>query len=212
LQAHQGLDVGEFAGLGQAVEVPMFESLTAFMMVEHLAGRTFVPPLGPAGYNRITTDFRKPFRTRDGHLAVVPYTDAQWQRFFRLAGHPELADDPRFAALAERARHIEALYAVLEEIMARRTTAEWVAILTEADLSFAPVHSVDDLLADPHLAAVGFWHDIEHPTEGRLKAAGIPVNFSATPGSLRRPAPALGQHTAEVLAELGLAPTAKESP
>ena len=200
----------ERSGKGQAIEVPMFESLVAFMMVEHLAGRTFDPPIGPAGYNRITADSRKPFRTRDGYIAVVPYTDAQWRRFFALAGREDLAADPRFAKLTVRARNIEALYAELEPILAERTSAEWSTAFAEADLPFAPVNSVDDLLVDPHLKAVGFWHRLEHATEGALKMPGIPVNFSATPGSIRRPPPALGEHTTEVLAELGIVLERKE--
>ena len=200
----------ERTGVGQAVEVPMFESLTAFMMVEHLAGRTFVPPEGPPGYNRITADSRKPFATRDGFLAVVPYTDPQWQRFFELADRPDLAADPRFAKLDARSRNIGELYALLEPIMASKTSAEWVALFSTADLPFAPVNSVDDLLADPHLQAVGFWHSMQHPTEGQLTLPGIPVHFSATPGSIRRHPPTLGEHTAEVLAELGITLPAKD--
>ncbi len=200
----------ERSGVGQAVEVPMFESLVAFMMIEHLAGRTFVPPAGPAGYNRITSDNRKPFRTSDGYLAVVPYTDAQWQRFFALAERPDLGADPRFAKLNERSQNIGELYALLEPIVAARDTAQWIALLESADLPFAPVNSVDDLLADPHLQAVGFWHSMQHPTEGQLTLPGIPVHYSATPGSIRRPPPTYGQHTTEVLAELGITLPVKE--
>lgn len=201
----------ERSGVGQAIEVPMFESLVAFMMVEHLAGRSFVPPIGPAGYNRITAESRKPFKTRDGYLAVVPYTDAHWRKFFDLANRPDLAADTRFSGLVERNRHIAALYALLEPILAERTSAEWIVLFTAADLPFAPVNSVDDLLHDPHLRAVGFWHAMDHPTEGALTMPGIPVHFSGTPGSIRRPPPNLGEHTAEVLAELALAAPTKET-
>ena len=196
----------ERSGVGQAIEVPMFESLVAFMMVEHMGGRSFVPPLGPAGYNRVATDSRKPFKTRDGYLAVVPYSDAHWRKFFALAGCTALAADTRFATLSERNRHIDVLYTLIEPLFATRSNAEWSALLQEADLPCAVVNSVDDLLVDPHLQAVGFWHAMQHPTEGALMMPGIPVNFSATPGSIRRPPPNLGEHTAEVLAELGLAP------
>ena len=196
----------ERTGTGQAIEVPMFESLVAFMMVEHMGGRSFVPPLGPAGYNRITADSRKPFKTRDGHLAVVPYSDSHWRKFFAVAGCAELASDPRFATLSDRNRNIEVLYALIEPVFAARSNAEWSALLQEADLPYAAVNSVDDLLADPHLQAVGFWHTMQHPTEGTLLMPGIPVNFSATPGSIRRPPPNLGEHTDEVLAEFGLPP------
>ncbi len=195
----------ERSGVGQAIEVPMFESLVAFMMVEHMGGRSFVPPLGPAGYNRVTADSRKPFKTRDGHIAVVPYSDTHWRKFFALAGCTALAADARFTTLSDRNRNIDALYTLIEPVFAERSNAEWSALLQQADLPYAVVNSVDDLLLDPHLQAVGFWHTMQHPTEGALMMPGIPVNFSATPGSIRRPPPNLGEHTAEVLAELGLA-------
>ena len=186
-------------GMGQAIEVPMFECMTSFVLAEHLAGRTFVPPEGPAGYSRLMNEFRRPFKTRDGYLSVVPYTDAQWKRFFALAGAAALGDDERYRTQSARSRHFGPLYAFVEETVGQRATAEWIALLQDADIPFAPVNSVDDLLQDPHLAAVGFWNEIDHPTEGRLKQAGMPVHFSKTPSSVRRHAPSLGEHTDEVL-------------
>jgi len=194
----------ERTGKGQAIEVPMFESMVAFMMPEHLGGLTFEPPLGPAGYSRMMDPYRKPFRTKDGYMCVVPYTNAQWRRFFTLVGQPALADDPRFKELVDRSRNFTALYSFVERVVADKTTAEWTAVLAEADIPFAKVNSVDDLLDDPHLKAVGFWKAFDHPTEGRIRAAGIPVSYSGTPGSIRRLAPGLGEHTDEVLRELGL--------
>lgn len=189
----------ERSGRGQAVEVPMFECMTAFVTAEHLAGRTFVPPEGPAGYARLLNAFRKPFRTLDGWLGVVPYTDAQWARFFALAGEPELANDPRFCSQVERSRHFDTLYKYVEVVLARKTTAQWTEMLDGADIPFAPVHSIDTLLEDEHLRATGFWQEIDHPTEGRLRQVGVPVTFSRTPATVRRHAPYLGEHTAELL-------------
>jgi crotonobetainyl-CoA:carnitine CoA-transferase CaiB-like acyl-CoA transferase len=194
----------EKTGLGQAIEVPMYECMVAFMMPEHLGGMTFDPPLGSAGYSRLLNPYRKPFKTRDGYLGVVPYTDVQWRRFFDIAGHPELSDEPRYLTLTDRSRHFAELYRFVEETLAARTTAEWVEMLENADIPFAPVNSVDDLIADAHLNAIGFWRSVEHPTEGKLRMPGIPVSFSATPGSIRRHAPAIGEHTDEVLREIGL--------
>ena len=189
----------ERTGEGQAVEVPMFECMTAFMVPEHLAGMSFVPPEGPAGYSRLMNEFRRPFRTRDGHLSVVPYTGAQWRRFFTLADAADMADDPRYATQSARSRHFGELYAFVEDIVRQRSTAEWTALLQDADIPFAPVNSIAMLLDDPHLNAVGFWREIDHPTEGRLKQAGTPIYFSRTPTSVRRHAPVLGEHTAEFL-------------
>jgi crotonobetainyl-CoA:carnitine CoA-transferase CaiB-like acyl-CoA transferase len=193
----------ERTGRGQAVEVPMFECMVSFLAVEHLAGRSFVPPEGPVGYSRLLNEFRRPFRTADGFIGVVPYTDGQWKRLFQLAGEPELAKDSRYCSQAARSRHFGQLYQYLEQILTRRSTAEWIALLEDADIPFAPVNSLDDLLDDPHLAAVGFWNRTEHPTEGALIQAGLPVRFSGTPATIRRHAPSLGEHTAEVLASIG---------
>jgi crotonobetainyl-CoA:carnitine CoA-transferase CaiB-like acyl-CoA transferase len=192
----------ERSGVGQAIEVPMFECMVAFMAPEHLAGLSFVPPEGPAGYPRLLNDYRRPFRTQDSYMSVVPYTDAQWQRFFALVGHPEMAQDPRYQTLNSRSRHFPALYRFVEESLAQRSTAAWSEALADADIPFAPVNAFDDLLRDPHLAATQFWHESEHPTEGRIVQAGIPVRFSRTPGQVRRHAPSLGEHTDEILGDI----------
>lgn len=190
----------ERSGMGQSIEVPMFECMAAFVVPEHLAGMTFVPPVGPAGYSRLMNEFRRPFQTCDGYLSVVPYTDAQWRRFFTLAGAPEMATDERYRTQSARSGHFGELYAFVEATVKRHTNAEWTDLLRDADIPFAPVNSIADLLNDPHLKAVGFWRDVDHPTEGRLKQAGLPIHFSATPPDVRRHAPALGEHTAEFLA------------
>jgi len=195
----------EKTGRGQFIEAPMFETMVAFMAAEHLGGLTFVPPIGGSGYARLLNPFRRPFRTRDGWLGVVPYTDAQWQRFFVVAGRPETMQDPRYATLTARSRHFPEMYAVVEAVLATRTTAEWCAALADADIPFAPVQSLDELIDDPHLAATGFWKTVDHPTEGTLRMPGIPVTFSDTPGTVRRHAPGIGEHTEEILKEIGLA-------
>lgn len=189
----------ERQGVGQAIEVPMFECMVSFVLAEHLAGKTFVPPEGPAGYTRLMNEFRRPFKTRDGYLSVVPYTDAQWKRFFTLAGAPALGEDERYRTQSARSRHFGQLYSFVEEVVSQCATTAWIDLLKDADIPFAPVNSVDDLVNDPHLAAVGFWTEIEHPTEGRLMQAGTPVHFSKTPASVRRHAPSLGEHTTEFL-------------
>lgn len=195
----------EKTGRGQAIEVPMFETMVSFTLPEHLGGLTFVPPEGPAGYLRLLNEYRKPQKSRDGYIAVVPYTDDQWQRFFKLAGRPDLAASPRYQTAIERSKDYAGLYELVAGIVAGKTNAEWVALLDDADIPYSPVNSVDDLLEDRHLNAVGFWHDVEHPTEGKLKMTGLPVKFSDTPATIRRLAPNLGEHTDEVLREIGMA-------
>ncbi|MCL4813119.1 MAG: CoA transferase [Vicinamibacteraceae bacterium] len=193
----------ERTGEGQEVHVPMFESMVAWVMAEHLFARSFEPPRGPAGYTRLLSAHRRPYRTRDGELAVLPYLDEHWATFCALAGRGDLARNPRYATLAARAAHIDDVYRETAAIMATRTTAEWIAALEPTPVPFTPVSSIDDLFDDPHLRAVGFWQELEHPTEGRLRTTAPPIEFSATPARVRRLAPRLGEHTREVLLEAG---------
>ncbi len=193
----------ERTGRGQSVEVPMYETMVSFLMAEHLAGRSFEPPLGGAGYARVLAPERRPFRTRDGFIGILPYTTEQWRRFLDVGGRPELKDDARFADPAARSRHAGFLYETVGRILATRTTREWLDALMRADIPAMPVNTPDALLDDPHLAGEGFFPLIDHPSEGRLRTTGIPVRFDATPGAIRRPAPLLGEHSREILGELG---------
>jgi crotonobetainyl-CoA:carnitine CoA-transferase CaiB-like acyl-CoA transferase len=193
----------EKSGRGQFIEVPMFEAMVSFIVPEHLSGLTFAPPLGDAGYARLLNRFRKPFRTSDGYIAVVPYNDQQWTRFFAIAGKPEMMRDPRYATVLARSNYFAELYRFIEETLVTRATAQWAEAFAKAELPFAVVNSFEALFDDPQLKATGFWQRVEHPTEGALNVPGIPVKFSATPGAIRRLAPNLGEHTEEVLREVG---------
>jgi crotonobetainyl-CoA:carnitine CoA-transferase CaiB-like acyl-CoA transferase len=194
------------SGEGQQVEVPMFEAMVAFTFVEHLYDSTFEPPLAPPGYPRVLTRWRRPFRTADGHLCALPYTDRQFARFFALAGRAELASDPRFADIAARLAHIDELYALVAAILAARPTAEWLRRLREADVPCVPVLRLADLLQNPHLEAIGFWGHEQHPTEGSLRHYPYPAWFDKTPAALHHPAPRLGEHSEAVLRELDFGP------
>jgi crotonobetainyl-CoA:carnitine CoA-transferase CaiB-like acyl-CoA transferase len=191
-------------GEGQEVEVPMFESVAAWVMVEHLYGETFVPPPDTIGYKRILNPYRRPFKTRDGYLAILPYTDQNWRDFFALANRPDLADDLRYKTLGSRLRHIETLYGEIAKIAPTRTNAEWLAELDRRNIPAMTVNTLESLLRDPHLEAVGFWQSVEHPSEGPLRLPGIPVAYKGTPGAIRRLPPRLGEHSVEILRELGL--------
>jgi crotonobetainyl-CoA:carnitine CoA-transferase CaiB-like acyl-CoA transferase len=192
-------------GEGQAVEVPMFESMAAWVMVEHLYGETFVPAQETIGYKRILNPYRRPFKTRDGFLAILPYTDQNWRDFFALAGRQDLLDDPRYTTLGSRLKHIEGLYEELGKIAVTRTNAEWLTELDRRNIPAMSVNTLDALLTDPHLDAVKFWQTVEHPTEGTLRLPGIPASYSKTPGAIRRLPPRLGEHSVEILQEAGLA-------
>ncbi|MFY0613567.1 MAG: CoA transferase [Hyphomicrobiaceae bacterium] len=193
----------ERSGIGQDIEVPMFETLVANVMVEHLFGETFLPAVGTAGYKRILNAERRPYRTKDGFFALLPYTDGHWQEFSAKVGRPELGDDERFLTLQSRLKHVEEYYALLGEIAATRTNAEWSALLADSNIPHGPVNTLDDLLDDEQLKATGFWKEVEHPTEGRLRMTDIPQRFSRTPAEIQRLQPQLGEHSAEVLKEAG---------
>lgn len=193
----------ERTGEGQSVEVPMFETMAQFTLSDHMCGRTFEPPVGPTGYARALDANRRPYATRDGHLCVLLYNDKQWQAFFQLIGREEVMRDARFSTIDARTRHIDELYRMLAEIMKTRTTAEWTHLLEAVDIPVMPMHSIDSLMEDPHLQAVGFLQPVEHPTEGTLLQIGIPSTWSKSQPVVTRHAPRAGEHSREVLAEAG---------
>jgi crotonobetainyl-CoA:carnitine CoA-transferase CaiB-like acyl-CoA transferase len=194
----------EGSGVGQVVEVPMFETMAEFMLLDQQGGHVFDPPIGPTGYTRTASPYRKPYRTVDGYLGVVVYTDRQWLSFFRLIDRLDLLSDERFATISGRTEHIDDLYQLVEQALLTRTNAEWLKELAELGIPCVPVLSTEDLLTDDHLNAVGFFDDIDHPSEGRLRLARLPMSFSADPPDPGRPAPRLGEHGRELLAELGI--------
>ena len=192
-------------GVGQAVEIPMFETLTQYVLGEHMSGASYDPPLGPTGYARLLVKERRPYRTLDGYLCVLIYTDRHWQKFLELIGQAELfKEDPRFANIGARSMHINDLYAMVAQAILTDTSQIWMTRLNEADIPCMLMHDVDSLLNDPHLLAVGMLQYVEHPSEGRMLEIGVPFSFSGTPGlSVQKPAPQLGQHSEQVLSEAG---------
>lgn len=195
----------ERTGRGQAVVIPMYESMVSFLLHEQLAGEAFVPPVGPAVYSRTKSKFRKPYQTSDGYISVLLYTDNHWRSFFASIGRPELADDPRFHDISARTTNIDELYALLESTLADQPTAYWLEQFRSIDCPAIEVRTVEDLISDEYLADAGIVVEHEHPSEGRVRAMGLPVQFSnhsPDPKDVRH-APRLGEHTTEVLAEFG---------
>ncbi len=192
------------SGQGQRLEVPMFETMVHYLSVEHQAGLCFEPPLGPPGYQRMVSEFRRPHRTQDGFIAVMPHNERDWRVFFEACGEPGVMDDPRFLDTASRAKHINLLYERLSALMRTRTTAEWIAFLDRHAIPNSAINNLNTLREDEHLREVGFWRTFEHPSEGRLTAPSFPVNFhdEASAHDLRH-APRLGEHTAQILGEIG---------
>ena len=193
----------ERTGEGQAVEVPMFETLVSFNMAEHCADFLFEPPEAGFGYARVLTPNRRPYPTKDGYVCMLPYNDRQIERFFGMIGRPELIDDPRFCDIGARARNIHELYGLIAEASPSRTTEEWLDLCLEANIPATAVFDLNDAREEPHLKATGFFEPREHPTEGSYLAVGIPPKFSKAPCGIRRDAPNLGEHSVEILQEAG---------
>jgi crotonobetainyl-CoA:carnitine CoA-transferase CaiB-like acyl-CoA transferase len=190
-------------GEGQFVEVPMLECITSFNLAEHFYGHVFDPPTGQWAYTRVANPQRKPFATKDGHIGLLPYTDQQWDQFFAAAGWTEtFAKDPRFADFRTRGAHVRELFELVEQVVATRTTDEWLALLKPLQIPVVKMNRLDDLPTDPHLEAVGLFERYEHPQAGAYVGLRPPVTYSATPANVRLHPPRLGEHTDEVLAEL----------
>ena len=194
----------EKTGRGQFVEVPMFESMVSFILAEHLFGHCFTPAMGDLGYTRVLGSWRRPYKTKDGYLCMMAYTETQWRRFWTMVGKPEVSDDPRFNSIASRSQNVVALYQLAGDCLADKTTDEWLALLRKLDIPSARVSSLDDVMADPHLAASGFFKQASHPSEGEIQFTDMPVRFSDNAASAERLQPRLGEHSVAVLRAAGL--------
>ncbi|MFZ1813182.1 MAG: CoA transferase [Rhizobiaceae bacterium] len=201
-----GLLHKERTGRGQFIEVPMMECMISYTMAENLYGHTFVPPKGPTAYTRSINPERKPYPTKDGYIAIMPYSDANWAAYFELGGRGELIRDPRFATYAARTENITVLYGIIGEIALQKTTDEWLELLARANVPAMRVHTLDSVLGDPQLRETGFVEPRNHPSEGQYLSVGHPVRYSDAPASIRVEPPLQGQHNLEILQELDFAP------
>ena len=192
----------ERTGEARAFELTMLECAAHFLLTEHLQGMIYDPPIGPPGYARLMNPYRRPYPTRDGFVAVLPYIDKHWEKILPIIGREDVLKEDWFRTVTTRSAKVRDLYQMLDEIMPTRTTEEWLALFREADIPCGPVNTLDSLFDDPHLTASGFFVQQEHPTEGRLRTTRHPLDFG--PATPDRPAPANGEHTREILAEAGL--------
>jgi crotonobetainyl-CoA:carnitine CoA-transferase CaiB-like acyl-CoA transferase len=186
------------SGEGQRVEVPMFDAVLGFNLVEHLSQAAV--PGGKAGYNRILNPFRRPHKTKDGYVAMLPYSDKSWSDLYHAVGHEHELSDPWFQ---QRLQNPRPVYASLGKILATRTTAEWLDLAEELGIPAGPVPSLDDIINDPAQHR-GVLSEHEHPAAGRYRQITPPTRFGRSPAGIRRHAPLLGQDTLEVLREIGI--------
>ncbi|QIE45960.1 CoA transferase [Pseudohalocynthiibacter aestuariivivens] len=193
----------ERTGKGQSVEVPMFEALVSFNLVEHIGPYAFEPALDKPGWKRVLSPARKPFKTKDGYACLLPYSDRNWRDFLSFIGRPELIDDPKFKTMPERVQNVDELYLIVENSAARFTNAEWMEFCNESSIPAMPVISLEDLWQDEHLNKVNMFSVRDHPSEGHYKSVRHPVRYSGMTTSIRHDAPKLGANTHEVLGGLG---------
>ncbi|BFO03030.1 CoA transferase [Pseudomonas guariconensis] len=194
----------ERTGIGQRVDVPMFEGMLSIVLGEHMAGRLYEPATAPAGYQRSLARDRRPYETADGHICVLVYNDKHWRSFFAAIGQSEVFEkDVRFSSQGIRLDNIEYVYGFLSDIFRTRSTEEWLMLLEAADIPCARMYSIEDILQDPHLVQTGYLQRVTHPTEGEMLDIGLASEWSHSIPERRFHAPNLGQHTAEVLREFG---------
>ena len=196
----------ERTGRGQHLDTSLFEGALALSIWEtaELWATGRVPePLGSA--HRLTAPYQA-LRTRDGHITVGGNNERLWERLCEAVGRQDLTEDPRFRDNDARMKHRAELAGELESALVERDTGEWVEALLDAGVPCGPIHDYSQVVEDPHTLAREMVVEVDHPVEGAMRALGIPLKLSDTPGEIRRPAPLLGEHTEEVLREAGLGP------
>ena len=197
------------SGKGVYIETSMLEGMASYTLLEHQHAAIFNPPLpsdreGGYGYPRTTSPERRPYPTADGHICVLAYTNPQWHRLWEMMGLEELRDDPRFDTIGHRADNIDALYARVGEKLAEDTSANWLSRFTAAEIPCGPVHRLQDLKTDEHLASVNFFRPFTHPTEGEMEIPDTPYRIDGEGLPIRHHQPGLGEHTEDVLREAGV--------
>ena len=194
----------ERTGQARCFEVPMMETASYFLMTEHLQGASHQPPIGPPGYVRLLNRYRRPYPTKDGFVAVLPYNNKQWEAMLPLIGREDVLQEDWFQSVTSRSQRIEDMYRMVDEAMPTKTTAEWLALFRQADIPCGAVNDLNTIFDDPHLTATGFFQEHDHPTEGTLKFTKHPIQFGQV--EPERPAPVIGEHSSEILSEAGLDP------
>jgi crotonobetainyl-CoA:carnitine CoA-transferase CaiB-like acyl-CoA transferase len=193
----------EKTGESQCVEVPMFENIAKYVLEEHLYLKTFEPPLGEMGDPRIFDPSAKPIATKDGWICLAANTNAQAFAFLKAIGRPDLKDDPRFCSIEARFQNVREYFGLRAAALATKTTAEWLQILTDADVPAMAYNTLEALVEDPHLKDVGLLRKIDHPTEGTIYEIRPPNTLSCGTRNDYLAAPKIGQHSLDILSEIG---------
>ena len=194
----------ERTGRGDRVDIPMFETMVAFVLGDHFGGMTYEKPLDAGGYARQLSPERRPYQTKNGHVCAMVYTDKQWRSFLRAIGRESLMqEDKRFSTYVQRTQNVDHVYGFLASLFVEKTTAEWLELLERADIPSLPMHTLETVLTDPHLVATDFFSIVDHPTEGQIRSMRMPVTWQHNNPKVGRLAPSLGEHTREVLDQMG---------
>ena len=208
LMASNGLVAGYVkrlrTGRGVYMECSMFEGLVSYNLIEHQSGSVFSPPEGEPGYARLLSRNRRPYKTKDGFICALPYTDKHWSSFWKISGMPDMAADVRFSDMSLRSKNIDDLYKISSKVFPTRSTSEWLELLAEADIPVGQVNTLQELKNDPHLTQLGFFRPYEHPTEGTIEIPDTPYQYDRSSLPIRRHQPRLGEHGREVLQEIGM--------
>ncbi len=194
-------------GRGSAIELPMLETMAAFVLKEHLGSATFEPPLGPPGDKRVLDPYARPVRTEDGWVAISANTDTQARAFLRAIGRDDLLDDPRFTSVAARVAHSGEWFQLRSQSLATNTTDHWLAVFSKLDIPAMACHTLHTLADDPHLRAVALVQHMQHPSEGEVRAIRPTVILDDERPRRGLPAREIGADTRPILARAGFSET-----
>jgi crotonobetainyl-CoA:carnitine CoA-transferase CaiB-like acyl-CoA transferase len=190
-------------GVGVSLEIPMFETMSAFVLQEHLAQQSFEPPIGPAGDLRLLSPHNQPIKTKDGYISFTINTDAQVIAFLKITDRAELIKDVRFSTVGSRAKYVSEWFEIRGAALESKTTEEWLKIFREVDLPAMPCHTLETLTEDEHLKAVQLIDFENHPTEGKTAVIRSTIQVDGQYPSARSAAVPCGWDTNEILSELG---------
>ena len=193
----------EKKGVGTQLEVPMMETMVDFTLVEHLYGYNFIPPKAPPIYPRQSSPNRKPYKTLNGYIAVMPYSDEQWLRFFKLIKKENIFEDPKYSSAKSRNENVDQLYFIMSKELEKEKTEYWIKNLKQNDIPAMKVNFPEDIFEDQHLKETNFFKKSKHPTEGDLLYPSFPVEFDEERNVDTLHAPTLGENTKEILLDLG---------